>query len=102
MAETGHCFRVAAESLMSIPHGTLVHGIVTGQGNLDGIKYSHAWVEAGDKVIDDTVPVVMNKSEYYAMGNIEITRKYSYKEALEQMVKTENYGPWDDVFEDCL
>lgn len=98
----GNCFKVAVDTLMSNPNGFLVHGVVTGQGAIDGVQYCHAWVEIGDKVIDNTVPIIIDKHVYYAIGNIQITRRYSYKEALEQMLQTETYGPWDRAFDNYL
>lgn len=98
----GNCFKVAVDTLMSNPDGFLVHGVVTGQGAIDDVQYCHAWVEVGNQVIDNTVPVTIDKSIYYAIGDIQITRKYPYREALEQMLRTETYGPWDSVFDNYL
>lgn len=100
----GNCFVVSLEKFMENPtRYKLVHGVVTGQGVLEGIPYCHAWVEDGDTVIDMTLPSSMRrfpKDAYYSIGNIEITKKYNHRQVLENVCKYETYGPWDKVFED--
>lgn len=60
VVELGNCFKVAAnlttpilgivsDKLAGLTNVTLVHGIVTGQGCLDGLRYTHAWVEGYTK-----------------------------------------------------
>lgn len=99
----GDCFVVALNKWMENPERyTLVHGVVTGQGAIDGVKYTHAWVEDGNNVIDMTLPEDMQvfpKDAYYAIGNIKITRKYKYKDVLNNVCTYETYGPWDKVFD---
>ena len=100
----GDCFVVALNTFLKKPKRyTLVHGVVTGQGPLDGIEYCHAWVidESTDTVIDNTLPPGSNKYPvdiYYAIGQISITREYDYRGVLEMVDKYETYGPWDPVF----
>jgi hypothetical protein len=104
--KNGDCFVIALNKAMEDPQRyTLVHGVVTGQGAIEGIEYTHAWVEDGDMVIDMTLPASMQrfpKVAYYAIGNIKITRKYNYRQMLENVCKYETYGPWDKVFEGYL
>ena len=81
---------------------TLVHGVVSGQGPLEGIEYCHAWVLDGDDVIDDTLPPDMRRIPadlYYSMGNIELTREYDWHDVAEMLDEYGTYGPWDDVFD---
>jgi|GEM_PF-1161240 len=81
------------------PH--LVHGEVTGQGAIKGLKYGHAWVEDDIYVYDysNNRELVVPKIVYYRIGNIADEKgklyRYTFKEAMEKMVETENYGPWD-------
>ena len=99
----GNCYQVAFDTLIENPNAKLVHGVVTGQGPIEGIQYTHAWVEDGDEIIDNTLSPNLRrlpKQLYYALGNIDITRKYTYKQALEQTIKTGHYGYWDKVFDD--
>lgn len=98
----GNCYETALKTQMSHPGSILVHGVVTGQGPLEGLQYTHAWVEDGDTVLDNTVKpgFTMNKDDYYALGQIELVRKYTQRQAMEEALRTEVYGPWDDVFND--
>ena len=104
--KNGDCFVVALNKFMEDPQRyKLVHGVVTGQGAIAGIQYCHAWVEDGDNVIDMTLPADMRvfpKDAYYAIGNIKITKKYNYRQTLENVCKYETYGPWDKVFDNYL
>lgn len=78
----------------------LVHGLVDGQGALTGITYNHAWVEDGNKIIDMTLPPQYQKSltkkQYYKIGNIKTTFSYDSKEFMENVLKFETYGPWEE------
>ena len=103
----GNCYQVAFDCLMDLGSNDdnvrLVHGVVTGQGAIEGIEYCHAWVEDGDEVIDGTMPPkyrILPKDIYYALGNVGITKKYSRKQALAKALFTGHYGPWDKVFDD--
>jgi len=90
----------------------LVHGEVSGQGSLEGVRYGHAWVEDGDTVIDQSngrdlrVPKVF----YYTLGQIssetfddegyspmggQNVHKYTWEEAREKIIESEHWGPWD-------
>jgi hypothetical protein len=77
----------------------LVHGEVTGQGAIAGVKYGHAWVEEGDMVIDKSngrdlkIPKIM----YYALGHIHSDRvfKYTFDEFKKKVSKYKHWGPWD-------
>lgn len=99
----GNCFVVALNTFLENPQKyTLVHGVVTGQGAIEGIQYCHAWVENGNKVIDNTIPLIINKDIYYRIGHIEITRKYNASETMKMLEKYETYGPWDKVFDNYM
>jgi len=101
----GDCYQVAAKLVIDSEVGTelvLVHAEVTGQGPLEGIKYGHAWVENihGD-VIDKSNgrDITINKQVYYSIGNISSKKgkmfKYTRREALDKMLDSEHFGPWD-------
>lgn len=97
----GNCYQVALETFLERPRSyILVHGVVSGQGPLEGIEYCHAWVLDGETVIDNTTRVRrLPKDFYYALGHIEITREYNYKQVLDMIDKFGTYGPWDKVFD---
>ena len=78
---------------------TLVHGIVSGQGELTGIDYGHAWVEDGNIVIDKANgrDLKIPKQVYYSIGNIEKSKTYRYtiRETRKKIVDSGHWGPWD-------
>lgn len=103
--KNGDCFQAAGKYIMDVSlfdqssDCVLVHGIVTGQGMVKGIRFLHAWVEKGDLVIDKSNGRDLNvpKNLYYALGHInpQETVRYTWKEAAHKMATTRNYGPWD-------
>lgn len=96
----GNCFVVAYHTFLEDPERyTLVHGVVTGQGTIEGIQYVHAWVLDGNTVIDNTSVGEIDKRLYYAIGNIQITREYDFEDVMKLSVKYGTYGPWDSVFD---
>lgn len=101
----GNCFVVALQKFMENPKRyTLVHGIVTGQGPIEGIQYCHAWVidEPTDMVIDMTLPSGSQQipvNLYYYVGKITITKEYKAAEVSKMLDKYGTYGPWDKVFD---
>jgi len=96
----GDCYEQALHYFQRDTGSTLVHGLVNGQGALEGILYNHAWCEKGSKIIDMTLPKDVQKSLdinlYYAIGGIQTTYKYNRKEAMEKLNEYETYGPWED------
>jgi hypothetical protein len=101
MTGEGDCYEAAAKLLYahrSCPGIVLVHGTVTGQGPIAGIRYGHAWIEIGDVVLDPSNGrfVCARKSAYYAVGEIrEPVARYAFEAAARQMLETRHYGPWD-------
>lgn len=76
-----------------------MHGIVTGQGPINGIEYGHAWVEDGDTVHDYSRgrDIQMPKMLYYAFGNIDESKQFRYtpEEMRKKILDTGHWGPWD-------
>jgi hypothetical protein len=95
----GDCYEQALHYMQSDLSATLVHGLVTGQGPLEGIIYNHAWCEKNGKIIDMTLPKAAQKSLpidfYYSIGHITVTYKYTYDQMLEKMNEFGTYGPWE-------
>ncbi len=98
----GNCYEAAGRYMMS--HSSkkgslrLVHGEVTGQGALEGVKYGHAWVEDGNNVIDvsNGRDIRMPKAIYYALGQIrDNVHRYTPQEFTDKIMKHEHWGPWD-------
>ncbi len=76
----------------------LVHGEVTGQGPIEGVKYGHAWVEDGGTVIDvsNGRDIRMSKAAYYALGGIgDNVHKYNLAQFRRKVSKFGHWGPWD-------
>ena len=100
MRGEGDCYEAAAKLLYahrSCPGIVLVHGTVTGQGPIAGIRYGHAWIEVGDVVLDPSNGrfVCARKSAYYAAGEIrEPLSRYDFEAAARHMLETRHYGPW--------
>ena len=97
----GDCYQAAgnlAISFVGDPKAKLVHGMVNGQGSLEGIRFGHSWVEYGNKVLDHSngKKREMPKSVYYKLGKIkpEQNKYYAPKEAIKWMMKSKHWGPW--------
>lgn len=101
--DKGDCFVVSAKNVIesNIPEIKLVHAYVSGQGELTGRRFEHAWNEIGDVVFDysNGRKVMMRKEDYYKLGNVIETRGqymiYNKINALKKMVTNKTYGPWD-------
>lgn len=96
----GDCYQKALHYMMSKPTDNqliLCHGLVTGQGAIRGIVYGHAWVEKGNKVIDETIPLEIDKGVYYAIGNIKKNNVWNYdrQQMSEKVQQFKTYGPWE-------
>ena len=98
----GDCYQAAGRLIMEHignPKAKLVHGMVDGQGSLDGKRYGHAWVEVGLEVYDHSNgrKLKLPTKVYYQMGNIreEDNKYYKYKDAAKFMVEDGTWGPWE-------
>lgn len=99
----GDCYEAAARLFISLGDTSgvlLVHGEVTGQGKIAGQRYGHAWLEVGAIVIDPSNQrtVCVLREAYYALGEIkvDVVRRYSWRESLEQMARHAHFGPWPE------
>ena len=96
----GDCYQAAGRLIMGhTGKGKLVHGMVNGQGSLKGIRFGHAWVEVGSKVLDHSngKKKSIPKKLYYAMGRInpKECKYYKYKDAAKFMLDKGHWGPWE-------
>jgi len=96
----GSCYKLALEHVLNHKDATLVHGIVTGQCEIEGVRYGHAWVEFRhnglDIVFDPSIDKAFPKDLYYSIGEIEYTKRYTLDEALLILTEQQHYGPWDN------
>jgi len=76
----------------------LVHGMVSGQGELEGRRFMHAWVEVGDVVIDPEQDVTIRKEQYYEVGEIneDDLMRYNRHETMIKLAQTKHWGPWTE------
>jgi len=97
---TGDCYGQAANYMQYRARGNavLVHGRPTLQCP-PYVQYGHAWVEKGDTVIDPSNGFTGPRFLYYSLGNIDYRHNlvYTAQEAVEFMMLTEHYGPWEGV-----
>jgi len=96
----GDCYVVATNLLMdNMDKATLVHGMVNGRGRLHGVRFGHAWVEMGNKVMDysNGSRIEMPIKAYYDLGKVDPKecKYYTHDQAVSFMLKTEHYGPWE-------
>jgi hypothetical protein len=110
----GDCMEAAANFMMAchsnyfgeqekgMKDAVLVHALVYGQGMVAGLRFPHAWVESGDRVIDRSNgrDIRMEKKVYYALGGIKPNEKgtyfkYNYQQMKRKLIGTGHYGPWD-------
>jgi len=96
----GNCFEYAYKAVVLNRQYSLVHGIVTGEGKLKGVKFVHAWCEFDGMCYDSTANVAMPKKLYYEKGKIEHTVAYTMDEAFELVIHTETYGYWHPIFDE--
>lgn len=110
----GDCFVVAAHFV--IQHAqkarsvvTLCHGIIVGQGPIEGVRHWHAWAEvtvtekrngfttSTRYAVDmsNGKAVVEPARSYRALARAERVWEYTPVEARERMLDTEHYGPWE-------
>jgi hypothetical protein len=77
----------------------LCHGMVSGQGALEGRRFMHCWLEIGDAVIDlsNGLKTVLRKEQYYKVGKInpKEVRRYTEDAASRMIYETGHFGPWE-------
>jgi len=95
----GMCYQQAGRYAMDHadePGLTLVHGTVSGQGPLKGVRFGHAWIERGDTVVETTLgDKEIPKDLYYAIGEVSDAAAYTPREAMVLMLRTKHWGPWE-------
>ena len=99
LPDGGDCYESAANIVLDERHYTLVHGVVTGQGPLAGVRFGHAWVEHEGNVIDKSNgrELEFPRELYYAIGNVDPSEqhRYTYKEIREMIQEHGTWGPWE-------
>ncbi|MET2951284.1 hypothetical protein ABXV18_24690 [Vibrio owensii] len=105
----GDCFEIHLKLLPLQPEYKLVHGIVTGQGPIEGIKLCHCWIERTTATPFGDVVMVMDFSNgnshtmsaktYYKIGEIDPDSivRYDPLEARGLADIHGHYGPWHQL-----
>lgn len=98
----GDCYQVSGLFMMNIlgdKQHKLVHSMVDGQGPLKGLRFGHAWIEYGNRVIDNSNGKHREypKDVYYALGHVtpKDTKYYTPEETMKWLLKKKNWGPWE-------
>ena len=101
----GDCYEANAKKMMekssfgTNPKYRLVHGMPTGQGPLEGIKFGHCWFEDGSMAYDHSngKSLKFSKKFYYHLGEIDKSEchYYTWKQVTKKLVKHQHWGPWD-------
>lgn len=111
VSEKGNCGTIALILAIhlwghdALADAEIVHGYPMGQGEIDGIRHWHAWVEHDGRVLDfsrmyrgiDTTIMGMPVELYYRIGKMENDPKYRFSqlEAVEAFSYFGHSGPWD-------
>jgi len=104
------CFRDGTRPDLRYVDGLLlVHGLVTGQGRIAGIRHLHAWVETdadenGLVLVLDTSNggyILTERAKYYHFGRVveQQLQRYTAKEALALVLSSGHCGPWNEELE---
>ena len=125
----GHCFENCGRHIMNNPDDNLVlvHGIVIGQGPIEGVPFAHAWLERrgaeaiggdtsqlsaedqeqlGRMAIDLTTderlenPLEIPAVLYRSVAQAEVKAEYTHDEAISKLAEHKHWGPWD--FEETI
>ena len=65
----------------------LVHGMVSGQGQLEGVRFGHCWVEKGNRCIDKSNGnnIDFPKKLYYSLLQAPVPGTKLYKYTSEEV-----------------
>ena len=98
----GDCYQAGGRLIMNMfgdKEHMLVHGMVNGQGQLEGKRYGHCWVESRDTILDHSNgrKLEIPKDLYYAIGRVNPKECFYYtpEEAAKFMVDEGHWGPWE-------
>tara|TARA_B100001564_G_scaffold351843_1_gene358292 strand:- start:1434 stop:2123 length:690 start_codon:yes stop_codon:yes gene_type:complete len=98
----GDCYQAGGRLIMNFfgdKNHKLVHGMVNGQGALEGKRYGHCWVESSNSVLDHSNgrKLEVPKKVYYALGRVKPSqcKYYTPEQAAKFMVDKGHWGPWE-------
>lgn len=119
----GKCFENSGRWMLNntVPGARLVHGYVTGQGPIEGVRYAHSWIEVPGQPIEDSQgvlsredtdyfsreaidvttderyqnPVRLSAALYRAIAQADVQAEYTREQALDLMTEHSHWGPWE-------
>lgn len=112
---TGDCYEAAGRYMQDATIAgeadnlTLVHGVVSGQGPLEGQRIGHAWIEFKERAgpyqyehevvrdVSNGRNLVLPRSWYYSIGQIDPDEcnYYTPTEAAKMISTHGTWGPWE-------
>jgi hypothetical protein len=101
--DNGDCFDSAFDFMLDkgneIEGLKLVHGFVSGKGELNGYRFAHGWCEDNEIVYDNAngKKGALPKMIYYGIGNIhpDDCKYYSFDETIDMAQNFNHKGPWE-------
>jgi hypothetical protein len=94
----GNCYEISSLFVLSNDCWLLVHAtLYPRSGPFANRAYQHAFVESGDWVYDPIFDTGYPRDMYYAYHRVSEARRYNAEEMKRMLLKTENYGPWNDT-----
>lgn len=88
------CYELSYEGCQLGREWTLVHGEVNGRPHIGRI--GHAWLELDGWVYDVVGDEVMLGEAYILKFGAQSSQKYTFREAITELLKYGHYGPWSD------
>lgn len=73
----------------------VVHGIIIGQGPIEGVEHGHAWLQKGNLVIDLENGIEMDSDAFEQVARLKYKVTYTLQEAVDLMYEFDHKGPWD-------
>jgi hypothetical protein len=102
----GNCYQAALTLAMharalGLQNISVVQGTLMGEGNLEGVRFGHSWLEADipgrtTRVVVDYSSgnsLVMDRDAYRILNRAQDVHEYSVSEAR-GLASSGNYGPW--------
>ena len=102
----GDCFPVAGRFMLKLDDNLekagmkMVHAIVTGEGELEGRRFGHAFNKLGDVIFDKSNgnDIMTRKENYFKQGGINPKEKGAYVEYdKEESHQLESLQSFDDL-----
>lgn len=106
----GDCYETAGRIILNmhslskkldLSNAKVVHALVHGQGELEGVRFGHGWIELNGTVYDysNGNDIEFPARAYHAIGHVEKKKgfyaEYDQVEFREKILDSGHWGPWD-------